>query len=54
MAAADLGRDVLEALDSLVDKSLVRSVPESMGRDPRFAMLVTIREFALDRLDRHA
>ncbi len=45
----DLGRDVLEALDSLVDKSLVRSVPESMD-DPRFAMLVTIREYALDRL----
>jgi predicted ATPase len=45
----DLGRDVLEALDSLVDKSLVRSVPESMA-DPRFAMLVTIREYALDRL----
>jgi predicted ATPase/class 3 adenylate cyclase len=45
----DLGRDVLEALDSLVDKSLVRSVPESMD-DARFAMLVTIREYALDRL----
>jgi tetratricopeptide (TPR) repeat protein len=45
----DLGRDVLEALDSLVDKSLVRSVPESMD-DPRFAMLITIREYALDRL----
>src|SRR4051794_13943719 len=45
----DLGRDVLEALESLVDKSLVRTVPESMD-DPRFAMLVTIREYALDRL----
>ena len=40
--------DVLDALASLVDKSLLRQV-ESEG-EPRFVMLETIREYALERL----
>lgn len=42
--------DILEALDSLLDKSLVR---QAMGPDgePRYQMLETIREYALERLD---
>ena len=44
----ELGRDVLEGLSELVDQSLLRQV-ESEG-EPRFRMLVTIREFALERL----
>ncbi len=48
--AADLGRDLLEAVESLLDKSLVRSVATTAD-EPRFAMLATIREYALERLD---
>jgi predicted ATPase/class 3 adenylate cyclase len=41
---------VLEGLASLVDKSLVRALPE--GRDePRFEMAQVIREFAAEKLD---
>jgi predicted ATPase/class 3 adenylate cyclase len=43
------GTDTLDGLASLVDKSLIRQV-ETEGAEPRFAMLETIREFALDRL----
>jgi len=44
--APELGRlDVVECTGSLLDKSLVRSAPATMGR-PRFAMLETIRAFA--------
>ena len=39
---------VLEALESLVEKSLVRQ-SEGIGGEPRFAMLETIREFALEQ-----
>ncbi len=42
--------DVLEGLESLVEKSLLRTVPTDDG-SPRFAMLATIREYALDRLE---
>jgi predicted ATPase len=44
-----LGIDMLDALASFVDKSLVR---QSLGGDgePRFGMLETIREYALERL----
>ena len=42
--------DVLDALSSLVDKSLVRRV-DRPGADPRFVMLETIREFAAARLE---
>ena len=58
----DGGADVLETLGSLVDGSLVRR--EEGDEEPRFSMLETIREYALERLresphwrgahDRHA
>ena len=44
----DNAPDLLLGLASLVDKSLVRR--EGQGVEPRFAMLETIREFAVDRL----
>jgi predicted ATPase/DNA-binding XRE family transcriptional regulator len=43
------GVDVFEGLTSLVDNSLVRQGDEA-GDEPRFTMLETIREFALDQL----
>jgi predicted ATPase/class 3 adenylate cyclase len=62
--AADPGRPgaVMDTLSSLVDSSLVRA--DTRGGEPRFALLETIREYALERLadgggwaeahDRHA
>ncbi len=57
------GADSLDAMASLVDKSLVRQESEPDG-EPRFRMLGTIREFAMEKLtergeadgiaDRHA
>jgi len=45
----ELGEDVLDGLTSLSDKSLVK--PDlAMAADPRFAMLVTIRDYAHERL----
>jgi predicted ATPase/class 3 adenylate cyclase len=41
--------DILDGLFSLADKSLIRQV-DLPGREPRVAMLETIREFAADRL----
>jgi predicted ATPase/class 3 adenylate cyclase len=41
--------DALDAIASLVDKSLVRQEEQPDG-EPRFRMLGTIREFALERL----
>jgi predicted ATPase len=53
-AEGDLEVDVLDGLDSLVSKSLVRQ-REPEGDDeyaePRFEMLGTIREYARERLD---
>jgi tetratricopeptide (TPR) repeat protein len=49
-AREDLGLDVLDGISSLVDKSLVRYL-EADGPDPRFAMLSTIRQYALERLE---
>jgi predicted ATPase/class 3 adenylate cyclase len=46
----ELGLDALDGLTSLVDKSLVRR-DEPPERPPRFSMLETIREFALERLE---
>jgi predicted ATPase/class 3 adenylate cyclase len=48
--ADDLGVDVLDAIGSLVDKSLVRQEESGTG-EPRFLMLETIREYALERLE---
>ncbi|CAN5758019.1 hypothetical protein BH18ACT15_BH18ACT15_03090 [soil metagenome] len=42
--------DVLEALSSLVDKSLVRQRPDGRG-EARFSLLETIREYACERLE---
>ena len=42
------GPDVLEGLDQLADQSLLRRVPEVS--EPRFLMLQTIREFAMEKL----
>ncbi len=41
---------VLDGIASLVDKSLLRRATDS-GAGPRFGMLETIREFALERLE---
>ena len=44
----DLGSDVVDALSSLLDKSLVQQVGD--GDEVRFSMLETLREYALERL----
>ncbi|HEY3230832.1 MAG TPA: AAA family ATPase, partial [Roseiflexaceae bacterium] len=44
-----IGSDILESLATLVDKSLLKQHEDSAG-EPRFAMLETIREYALERL----
>jgi predicted ATPase len=43
--------DVLETMASLLDDSLVASFPDAAGRDPRFTMLATLREYAAARLE---
>ena len=58
----DSGGPVIDALDSLVDSSLVRA--DTRGDEPRFRLLEIIRQYALERLrasgawaeahDRHA
>ncbi len=48
-AKEDLGLDLLDGMSSLVDKSLIRQV-ETAEKEPRFVMLETIREYALERL----
>jgi predicted ATPase/class 3 adenylate cyclase len=50
ICAGDLGVDVLEVLESLVDKSLVRRTIDE-AEAVRFDMLETIREYARERLD---
>jgi len=45
----DLGMDLFEGLSSLVDQNLVQRVDRA-GAEPRFAMLETIREYALECL----
>ena len=49
-AAGDMTIDLFDGLDSLAGKSLLRQVP-SLQDEPRFGMLQTIREYALDVLD---
>jgi non-specific serine/threonine protein kinase len=48
--AADLHIPVLDAVDELVDHSLLRQAAAAPGGGPRFAMLETVREFAAERL----
>src|ERR687889_493122 len=48
-AAGGLPLDLLDGIDSLIQKSLLRQ-EEGPGGDPRFTMLETIREFAQERL----
>ena len=45
----DVGGEVVEALDQLADQSLLRRLPDF--DEPRFLMLQTIRDFAIERLD---
>jgi predicted ATPase/class 3 adenylate cyclase len=47
--AGDLALDVFEGMASLVDENLLRQ-EETTGTEPRFVMLETIREFALEML----
>lgn len=47
---ADGALDLLSGLEALVDHSLVRQVEDASG-ELRFSMLVTIREFAAERLE---
>jgi predicted ATPase len=49
-ADRDLLMDVVDGIAALVDKSLLRQ-EEGMGGEPRFLMLETVREYALDQLD---
>jgi predicted ATPase/class 3 adenylate cyclase len=49
-ADGDLEADVLDGIESLVDKSLLKQ-GEGFGGEPRFSMLGTIREYALERLE---
>ncbi len=46
----DLDLDLFEGMSSMVDNSLVQQV-ESKNGEPRFTMLETIREYALDKLE---
>jgi predicted ATPase/class 3 adenylate cyclase len=45
----DLGQDILDGIGSLADQSLVRSYEDTHG-DPRFAMFMTIADYARERL----
>jgi predicted ATPase/serine/threonine protein kinase len=47
---SDLDLDLLDAMASLVDKSLVQQAEQTLS-ESRFVMLETIREYALDKLE---
>jgi predicted ATPase/class 3 adenylate cyclase/DNA-binding CsgD family transcriptional regulator len=49
-ADGDLGVEVADGIESLIANSLVRAM-ETTSDAPRFAMLETIREFGLERLE---
>src|SRR5215207_1839591 len=49
-AEGDLPVDVFEGVSSLVDESLLRQ-EEGAGGEPRFYMLETVHEFALEKLE---
>ncbi len=44
---------ILDGVASLVDKSLLQRVEQPVGEEPRFTILETIREYALERLESH-
>ena len=46
---ADLETDLFDGLSSLVDKNLVQCLDRTQA-EPRFAMLETIREYAMEKL----
>jgi predicted ATPase len=46
----DLDLDLLDGMESMVDKSLVQQVEQASG-ESRFMMLETIREYALEKLE---
>jgi predicted ATPase/DNA-binding SARP family transcriptional activator len=48
-ASDDLGTDPLELMSSLLDKSLIRRLPDARA-EPRYEMLETLREFGRERL----
>jgi predicted ATPase/class 3 adenylate cyclase len=50
VAPEDLRVDLFDGLDSLVEKSLLRQRPDH-DAEPRFWLLETIREFAVERLE---
>ncbi|MDQ3856059.1 MAG: NB-ARC domain-containing protein, partial [Chloroflexota bacterium] len=50
VCAAKDGIDVLSGIESLVEKSLLRQ-EEGADGEPRFRMLQTVQEYALERLD---
>jgi predicted ATPase/DNA-binding SARP family transcriptional activator len=47
--AGDLDLDVVDGIESLLDNSLLR-IERMSGGEPRFGMLETMREYALERL----
>jgi predicted ATPase/DNA-binding CsgD family transcriptional regulator len=49
-AAIDLGIEVLDGLEELVDQSLLRRVDAAGAGGPRFGMLFMVREYAAERL----
>ncbi|MDX6371647.1 MAG: hypothetical protein QOD98_635 [Nocardioidaceae bacterium] len=53
VCAGPEGTDVLAALESLLDKSLVRRVDGDSGPHARFAMLASLREYAAEQLVEH-
>jgi tetratricopeptide (TPR) repeat protein len=51
VAGGTVGSDILKSLAAQLDKSLLKQHDDSAG-EPRFVMLETIREYALERLAR--
>jgi len=50
-AVGDLSVDLLDVISSLVDKSLMSQREQSDG-EPRFRMLIVVREFAAEKLEK--
>ena len=53
VAGHPAGDDLLDSLTALVNHSMIRQQADSQTGQPRFQMLVTIREYALSQLDVH-